>query len=197
MADNFDKIHFENLSACDPRRVAGRTGCRYDENLAQYRIDIWHHTYIVDLANHSIGPESTGGGIYHDYLYLFAIHYLMKGSGIRPSGDWISEKDIMGGAAFFRGPHLIPVQLIVDRFNNDLDAFSATCRALGGKPVDFADAAFAFQITPQIPVAALYWLGDDDFPAEAKLLFDRTIDRHLPLDIVYALAVEICHTLAT
>jgi len=37
--------------------------------------------------------------------------------------------------------------------------------------------------------------GDEDFPSEARLLFDRTIQQHLPLDIIYALAVEVCHTL--
>jgi hypothetical protein len=56
-----------------------------------------------------------------------------------------------------------------------------------------ADAAFSFSITPRIPVAVLLWVGDDEFESEAKLLFDKTIVQHLPLDIIYALAVEICH----
>ncbi len=58
-----------------------------------------------------------------------------------------------------------------------------------------ADAAFLFNITPTIPVAVLYWQGDEDFPSEARLLFDRTIEQHLPLDIIYALSVEVCHAL--
>ena len=45
-------------------------------------------------------------------------------------------------------------------------------------------------------MAVLYWRGDDDFPAECKLLYDRTIQEHLAADIVYALGVGICRTLA-
>jgi hypothetical protein len=47
-------------------------------------------------------------------------------------------------------------------------------------------------ITPEIPVAIVYWLGDEDFPAEAKLLFDRSMINLMPLDILFALVVEVC-----
>ena len=58
-----------------------------------------------------------------------------------------------------------------------------------------ADAAYRFKITPRIPVAVLHWTGDDDFPAESKILYDRTITEHLASDIIYALAVGICKRL--
>jgi len=54
------------------------------------------------------------------------------------------------------------------------------------------DIAFQFQITSHIPAVVLYWQGDDDFPPEAKLLFDRSISRHLATDVIFALAVEMC-----
>ena len=46
-------------------------------------------------------------------------------------------------------------------------------------------------------MAALYWCGDDEFPAEAKILYDRTITEHLATDIIYALAVGVCRRLAS
>jgi hypothetical protein len=58
-----------------------------------------------------------------------------------------------------------------------------------------ADAACYFKITPQIPVAVVYWRGDDDFPAESKILYDRTIAEHLASDIIYAIVVGICERL--
>jgi hypothetical protein len=39
------------------------------------------------------------------------------------------------------------------------------------------------------------WYGDDEFEASAKLLMDATIDSHLPLDVIYALAVELVEML--
>jgi hypothetical protein len=58
-----------------------------------------------------------------------------------------------------------------------------------------ADAAFAFQIAPRIPAAVLYWEGDEEFGAEAKLLFDKSISAHLALDVIYAMAAGMCKRL--
>ena len=55
-----------------------------------------------------------------------------------------------------------------------------------------ADQAYSFRIAPRTPVAVLLWEGDNEFPAESKLLFDRTIVEHLALDIIFGLTVEIC-----
>ena len=51
--------------------------------------------------------------------------------------------------------------------------------SLGGQPLPMADAAYSFQVTPRTPVAVLYWQGDDDFPPEAKILFDRSLAGYL------------------
>jgi hypothetical protein len=58
-----------------------------------------------------------------------------------------------------------------------------------------ADAAYRFLIAPRIPVAVLYWDGDDDFAAEARIHYDRTVAAHLALDVIFALATGICHRL--
>ena len=196
MDEFIDKTNFSDLEACDPDDVVSRTGCEFDKAKHQYRVNIWGRTYCVDLEKNEVRPLGKDPGTYHGYLYLFILYFLMKSKNIPPSGEWVSEKDIPGGAAFFRGPHTIPVGLITECFGNNMDLFRETCKKLNGTPVELADAAYVFQITSTLPVAVLYWKGDEDFPSEARLLFDRTIERQLPLDIVYALAVEICHSIA-
>ncbi|MFH2092712.1 MAG: DUF3786 domain-containing protein [Pseudomonadota bacterium] len=188
-----DKTHFSDLEICDPRDVVLRTGCDYNPARRQYTVKIWGHQYCVDLEQCRVICDGHDVKTYQGFLYLFIVFYLMNARKLKPSGQWVSEKDIMGGAAFFRGPHILPVDVIADRIKNDISAFKRMCQNLGGKPIEFADAAFSFDITPLIPVAVLYWQGDQDFPCEVKLLFDQTIEAHLPLDIIFALAVEVCH----
>lgn len=195
MGENIDKINFLDLQSCDPEEVTQRTGCEFDRTTNRYFLSVWGHGYGVDLTHHTIEPKAPGSETYHEYLYLFILHYLMKSKNIPLSGEWVSEKDIPGGAAFFRGPHTIPTALVTAAVKDDLTLFAKKCEKLAGSPIDLADAAYRFDITPTIPVAVLYWQGDDDFPSEARLLFDKTIQEHLPLDIIYALAVEVCHSL--
>ena len=125
-------------------------------------------------------------------LGLFIVYYLLRSKDINVSKEWISEKDIPGGATFFRGPHKIPTHIIETRYENNIEEFKEKCERLDGIPLDMADAAYAFEITPRIPVAVQFWDKDDEFPAEAKILFDKTIAEHLPPDIVFCLTVEIC-----
>jgi hypothetical protein len=187
-----DPINFMDLKRCDPAEVTLRTGCSYDGKTEQYRISILAKDYVVDLNKNEIRRFQSVDEIQDEYLGLFILFYLMKVRDIPVSGVWVSEKDITGGSAFFRGPHLIPVERIINGISDDINIFNARCRQLGGTPLDFADASFLFKVTPSVPVAVLFWMGDADFKSEVRLMFDKTIEQHLPLDIIWALSVAMC-----
>lgn len=192
MADIIDEIFFQKLGRENPRDVCKRALCSYDGSERSYTVDIWGDRFRICPDRCSVSRIRENHEPLHFYFDLFAVHYLLGAREINPGKHWISEKDIPGGATFFRGPHEIPTRHITGRFNNNIPAFSETCRSYGGEPADLADGAFVFWITPRIPVAVLYWEGDDLFPPESKLLFDRTIADQLALDVIYAMAVGVC-----
>lgn len=195
MSYSIDPILFQDLADCDPQEVVKRTHASYDPATGRYGIDIWGISYEVDPREKKITTPEVRSLGYPDYMCLFVLHYLLKVGNTPLSGEWVSEKDIPGGEGFFRGPHTLPVHEIIKATGDDVQAFSKACKQAGGKPIAMADAAFVFEITPKIPVAVLFWQGDEDFDGEAKLLFDGTISQHLPLDIIYALAVVVCHSI--
>jgi len=186
--------HYTELAAADPEQICRHQRAIYDPAAKTYCMTIWGDQYLIDPHRKQAHPKASGVRI-QDFFPVFIVYFLLYGQDNKPGREWISEKDLPGGAGFFRGPHLVPTALISDTFGNDLEHFAKTCRECGGVPLELADAAFSFQITPEIPVAVLYWQGDEDFPAEAKLLFDRSMTNYLPLDIVFALAVEVCDRL--
>lgn len=50
------------------------------------------------------------------------------------------------------------------------------CQALGGTPcADKADIAYSFEFMPNITLKVLFWEADDEFPAQAQLLFSDNI----------------------
>lgn len=195
MVSIIDPVHFKDLAAKDPNKIVRCTGAVWDSRVLEYRIKVWGVSHTVDLAAKQVRAKNSGRFLPSAYMDLFIVHYLMTSSNLDPAGDWVSEKDIPGGSAFFRGPHTLPVGDIARTFGMDIKGFEASCTRLGGRPLVMGDAAFVFDITPKLPVAVLLWLGDEDFGAEAGLLFDGTIARHLALDIIYALGVLVCNTL--
>ena len=195
MTDLIDRIYFEELSERKPKDVCRRASCEYDDINDLLILSVWGKEYGIFPNQLKIKCMDNKIQSLHDYFYLFIIHYLLTSKEIEITNEWISEKDIPGGTTFFRGPHQIPTNLISLRFNNNVNEFKERCEQLHGIPLNMADAAYRFKITPRIPVAVLYWKGDDDFPAESKILYDRTIAEHLASDVIYALAAGICNRL--
>ena len=192
MTNSVDMIYFQELGEQDPKDVCRRTLCKYDDENKFYTLSVWGDEYAVYPHEFKIDRITNNFQSPHDLFYLFIIYYLLKSKEIEISNEWISEKDIPGGVTFFRGPHEIPTHLISNRYSNNINEFRKRCEQLHGIPLDMADAAYSFKITSHISVAALYWAGDDDFPPESKILYDKTITEHLASDILFALAVEIC-----
>jgi hypothetical protein len=188
--------YFQELAGQDPEAVCKRALCDYDHSRGCFRLTLWGQDYevfpdesrIARVGKTALDPEN--------YHFLFIICYLLNAKDLQVKNQWISEKDIPGGPTFFRGPHEVPTRLIVNRYGNDLLGFKKGCERLKGVSIDLGDGAFSFHITPRIPVAVVYWIGDEDFPAEAKVLFDKTIIDHLALDIIFALAVLVCNRIA-
>jgi Domain of unknown function (DUF3786) len=192
MAEIIDQSYFTELAAADPTTICRKGRCSYLFDQRQFALQIWGAQFLIDPGKRKIEHRVASGSPFHQYFDVFIIYYLLRAQDISLSGEWISEKDLPGGPTFFRGPHQIPTDLITQRFDNDILEFKSCCARLGGSPLDMADAAFCFSLTPDIPVAVLYWRGDEDFPAEAKLLFDRSMTELLSLDVVFALAVGVC-----
>ena len=197
MSGAVDKTYFRELAEQDPTAVCRRVpGCRYDTAGKCYTLPVWGEEFIICPHEQKIGLSGDDSSGPHDLFNFFIIYYLLRSQGMQVSGEWVSEKDIPGGATFFRGPHEIPTRLISRRYGNRIDAFRKRCGRLHGTPLDMGDAAFWFEIAPGVQVAVLYWIGDDDFPAEAKVLYDKAITDHLPPDVVFSLAVEVCIRIA-
>ena len=192
MTNSIDEGYFIELAEKNPDDVCRIAMCDYDPAKKGYRISVWGEDYgIYPNESKIIRLQDDNPDIGH-LLKLFIIYYLLRSKDISISKEWISEKDIPGGATFFRGPHKIPTHIIESRYEDNIEEFKEICERLDGIPLDMADAAYAFRITSRIPVAVQFWDKDDEFFAEAKILFDKTITEHLTPDIIFCLTVEIC-----
>ena len=95
---------------------------------------------------------------------LVILFYLLRSRTRLVSGEWITEKDIPGGVAFFTGPHAVPSHLVTGKFGNDINGFREACLSLGGVEAPMGDAAFTFPVLRRVPVTVLMWKGDHEFP---------------------------------
>jgi hypothetical protein len=101
---------------------------------------------------------------------------------VKPSG-------LPGGEIFFSGSHVLPLDALAGKYAARPEAFLEAGAALGGRPVPYGDAAIELPALPKVPTTVILWTADEEFPARADLLFDATGPRHLPLDILWSVAM--------
>jgi hypothetical protein len=123
---------------------------------------------------------------------VLLLHYL-KGSwktrGAAPTGEWISFQDIPDGRFYldaFQKRGKLPLLRAFGEQPDRLQAFAA--RAYGAVPVEFGDVAVRIDAFPLVPLVLSLWKGDDEFPPEGNLLFDRSISKILSAEDVAWLA---------
>ena len=196
MTNLIDTCHFQDLAGRDPEDVCRRALCGYDRDKDCYTLSVWGEDYNIYPGESKIIRFRDDKSDINIFFGLFIIQYLLTSKAIPINREWVSEKDIPGGVAFFRGPHAIPTHFIAKRYGDNIGGFRKRCERLNGIPLHMADQAYYFRIAPRTPVAVLLWRGDDEFPAESKILFDKTIVEHLALDIIFGLTVEICTRVA-
>jgi hypothetical protein len=195
MADMVDKQLFAELAGRRVEDVVMAPFCGYNEQEGRYEITAWNSRFAV-YPESRVVKALDGAPEPHDYFYVFLVNYLLSSKKAEPTAQWISEKDLVGGVTFFRGPHAIPTELITKTFGNDIQALERKCASLHGMRLEMADCSFGFHIVGSVKVALLYWQGDEDFPAEAKLLIDSSIADSLRLDVVFGLLCDVCVRIA-
>jgi hypothetical protein len=127
---------------------------------------------------------------------ILILHYLLSRESGPVKGQMIAFKNLPG-AAFYdptyqkRGP-----RRIARRFGENAEAFRKACRRLGWHEEELGDASFRFDILPKIRGLVVLHAGDEEFPAEANILFDDAIVNFLPLEDVAVLAGLIATRLA-
>jgi len=128
-------------------------------------------------------------------LELVTLVYLNQVKGIFPLDRDIVGLNDLKESHFFVGPHALRTAKVLERYGRDPEGFRRAVAALDGRLVDMADAAGRLLPFPRIPLYFLMWFEDEEFSADLKVLFDRSIEDVLPADAIWALVNRVAQAL--
>lgn len=144
---------------------------------SEHIVPFLNRVYEVKLGDRAIICQKTGKPA-EDYLALLILHYILGLSkyGYRPSGDWISFKDIWGGDSYFPAYRKNTIRPIIEMLQKDPELLLKNMvEKLKGKIVDGCDVSVELASFPDIFIRILIWSGDDEFLPEATMLFDSAL----------------------
>ncbi len=71
-------------------------------------------------------------------------------------------------------------------FGSNVDGLRKAVDRLGGTAIESSGAVFGVTPLPYAPMQLIVWEGDEEFPAEANILFDATVGDYLsPEDVAW------------
>jgi hypothetical protein len=189
-----DPFHWDKLSQLHPTDVCHRTEAIYNPAREGFLLPVYNLRYLILPKEKKIlrieWNDKPVEESLHPYFSLMILVYLTEAKDIKPTHTWISEKDLKGGSTFFRGPHRLEVEGLINLFGKDPEAFFKTGRRLGGSEILYGDKGFVLEVFPKVPLAYILWKGDAEFPPKVSVLFDSTVESQLPLDIIWCMVVE-------
>ena len=197
--NHIDADYWVELARLNPETVCIRTMADYQVKQRGYTLPILNQDYLVLPYQREIKRLIEGGTLIGEDLTreftLMVLLYLLKAKNIPLVRKWISEKDLPGGETFFRGPHALSVDLIEKKYGDNPEGFIEAGKVLGGTQVRFGDKSIALDVFPRIPIIYIVWMGDEEFPTKAGVLFDASIGSHFTLDIIWIMVNEVSRRL--
>jgi hypothetical protein len=168
--------------------ILDRSGfAKAGENL--FRVEFIGKSYLVSypdfmfsIANTEDAPSEDDVPIQEQVLIL---HY-MKAGKFNTSGRWVAYREIPGASFYFSAFVSRAIDPLKKAFGKDVFALKGLAEKLGGRPIKYGDLSYEFNLFPRVPIQLVLWQGDDEFPSEANILFDASIEHVLlPEDIAW------------
>lgn len=187
--DAYEKVYqglLPRLAAADLAAGAEGLGLRMQDGAAL--VPCLGAEYLVGRN----GISLAGGKTPHVNHRIVLAYYLLHGGRGENAGRYAPYRELPGGADFARTLEQLVDARLARSFSGRPEALEAAARAIGGRPAPEAAAGDVVSLVPALPGIPLlfsFYDADEDFPAQAKVLYDLTAPNFLDLECLAVLGL--------
>ncbi|MGO8944991.1 MAG: DUF3786 domain-containing protein [Syntrophobacteraceae bacterium] len=182
------------LKKRDPASLAKAAGAEFSPEKGlivsflgtEYRVEIHPQTDIakVNSAEEVSIPDK-----------ILIAHYLLGSTGKKPAGKPITFRQIPDGHFYFEAFQRRARDPFANYFGDNGRLFVKCAEMLGALPVEIGDFGMEFSIFPHVRVQLVLWAGDEEFPADATILFDESVHRILSAEDIAVMCGSLVYRL--
>lgn len=152
------------------------------------QLRLWHfgRQFAVSREDGAIRCLSDDGPVsYNEQMNIYTLfHYCVPGA--RLTGEWLPFRDLRHASPFASAYHSGIIRPLARTFAGREDLLPGAVRELGGLRLDLHGYQLpAFEC---IPMRLYFWDGDEDFEAQANLLFDESAVDFIHVESVVTIA---------
>jgi hypothetical protein len=187
----------QTLAALQPKIKAldfGKTARLFGANLKgsdELAIPFLNQVYRITREK-VIGPS---GNEPPAWIGILIYNHLCMPDPPPPSGEWITFSSVPASHAKDKAWAGHVEEVIAKHYSGKVAALKSACEKLGGieaKVKGNHDAAYEFRFFPHYPALLLFYdaAPEEDFPAQCKLLLDKTAPQYLDIESIVVLGEE-------
>lgn len=116
------------------------------------------------------------------HLQILILHYLEGGDKTHLANRLVTFREFEGGAIYYPAFKARTIDVIVKEFGDKPELLRRIGEAMKGEPLQVGSVGFKVDFFPKVPVVVVLWLGDEEVPAAANMLFDANTGKVLPTE---------------
>jgi hypothetical protein len=174
----------ETLRQIAPKLVAHRSAVSYreiEQGRGEFVLPFWGEEYRVghpDIRVRRTGkveePTIT--------TQILLLHYLVTADGAPMADRWLSFRELPDGLIYDSAFQGRASGRIAAAYGRDNEGFIQAATMLGGERLTYGDASFMFRVFPRLSLAVVLHLADEEFEANANVLFDAAATHYMPIE---------------
>ena len=179
--------YLDQMRNVDMARIAVLSGVPFTDGTLG--IPLFGRPYSVSLDGIT-GPE--GESVPFPEKVALCKYVLLFPDPIPNGTDWITYKDFKDAAPFVGWYQSHIERSLASHIAGRRDALEAAVRRLDGQPPDIPlpyDIAAQFTALPHLPIMLLFNDTDDEFPAQASILFQRRASHFLDMECLAGISI--------
>jgi len=193
---NAREIAIEALAPLPFEDILQRTGFESSSENS-FLIPFLDRTYLVSYPQFEFSDQIEGDKKIPLQEQVLILHYMMAPAAPPRTRQWIAYREIPGAAFYFDAFVKRAVEPLKKVFGDNLDAFARAAQKLHFQKIESGDLGFECRVLPGIPLRLILWGTDDEFPAEANILFDKNIGQILsPEDVAWLAGMVVYRLMA-
>jgi Domain of unknown function (DUF3786) len=193
---NARKLAIEELARLPFETILQQTGF---ESFSQksFRIPFLNRVYQVDYPQFEFEDQAAKDEEIPLQEQVLILHYMLAREIPSPTRQWISYREIPGAGFYFGAFLKRAVEPLKKAFGGNITGFTSAARKLMATEIDNGDAGVEIRVLPAVSLQLIIWSGDDEFPPEANILFEKNIGQILsPEDVAWLAGMVVYRLMA-
>lgn len=184
----------KEFASRSPAQMAELSGASYDHEKKVFRLKYLNEIYTISYPE---GEFLEG----EQFAHLTAeekalvLQYLSQATGQPLTGKWISFSELPNGMLHDTPFKVEAIRPLAEMFGGQPGKLLDAARSLGATELKIGDVGVEIPVFPHIAVAIILWLGDEEFPATANMVFDRVAPSYLSTAALYVLGANVTRRL--